>query len=628
MNYLMSYCNSNNRNHDLAGRLARAALLACLLPGLVAAQGSRDADDATDSMLYRGEILLRNGSYAVAAEILQMADGVDREDGIVGASRAYAMMGNMQEAVRVCEEAIEDGDYGRFPLISTQLAEVERARGRSDRALEILEAVIEDNFEPPVRALVQYGSLLQFRGRRQEAVGYLDRAAQRYNDGMVFAPEEVTMVALASWLLGNYHDASSLFNEATRADPDNLEAHVLWADLFYEKYNPADAELGYQDALEINSRYVPALVGITKANGNERGLERALMVNPNSTLALEAQAGMLISQGDKEEGVDRLEQALELNPESLSALGALASLAALEERMDDFAEYQARVEAFSPGNAELLGIVAKAFGDDYRFAEAVEYARAAIELDPEYWEGYTLLGSNLIRLGEEDEGKRYLEIGFDNDPFNVMASNMLTLFDSLEDFETRESEHFTVRMTGRDVDVLWPYLEPLLEESWDTLTAKYDFEPEGPILIEIFDRKEDFSVRSVGLPSIGPLVGICFGKVITLISPDTLVANWQEIVWHEFSHIITLQMTRNRLPRWLSEGVAVWEEGRRGRTGGASRGWTWCAPPRRTSCCRWGGWTPALGTPRMPPTCPSPIFSPIWWLISSPASSASTSWWN
>jgi Tfp pilus assembly protein PilF len=67
-------------------------------------------------------------------------------------------------------------------------------------------------------------------------------------------------------------------------------------------------------------------------------------------------------------------------------------------------------------------------------------------------------------------------------------------------------------------------------------------------------------VRSVGLPDIGPLVGICFGKVITLISPDTLTANWQEIVWHEFMHVITLQMTQNRMPRWLSEGISVWEE--------------------------------------------------------------------
>jgi len=134
----------------------------------------------------------------------------------------------------------------------------------------------------------------------------------------------------------------------------------------------------------------------------------------------------------------------------------------------------------------------------------------------------------------------------------------------LETYATLESEHFKVHMSENDADVLWPYLEPLLEESWVTLTEKYGFEPEGPILIEVFEKSEDFAVRSVGLPDIGPLVGICFGKVITLISPDTLSANWQEIVWHEFMHVITLQMTGNRMPRWLSEGISVYEE-REGR---------------------------------------------------------------
>jgi len=257
-------------------------------------------------------------------------------------------------------------------------------------------------------------------------------------------------------------------------------------------------------------------------------------------------------------------QVLALNPESLKTLSILAAQAALNERMDEYENYYQQVQAFSPGNAQFLGDIADAFGNNYRFTEAVEYARAALEADPEYWQGYTLLGNNLIRLGEEEEGKANLEIGFENDPFNVMTSNMLKVFDTLETYATLESEHFKVHMSERDADILWPYLEPLLEEAWDTLTEKYAFEPEGPILIEVFENSEDFAVRSVGLPDIGPLVGICFGKVVTLISPDTLTANWQEIVWHEFMHVITLQMTENRMPRWLSEGISVWEE-REGR---------------------------------------------------------------
>ena len=141
-----------------------------------------------------------------------------------------------------------------------------------------------------------------------------------------------------------------------------------------------------------------------------------------------------------------------------------------------------------------------------------------------------------------------------------MTSNTLKVFDTLATYETLESEHFKVQMSSKDADILWPYLEPLLEEAWTTLSGKYGFEPESPVLIQVFENSEDFAVRSVGLPDIGPLVGICFGKVITLISPDTLTANWQEIVWHEFMHVITLQMTQNRMPRWLSEGISVWEE--------------------------------------------------------------------
>ena len=35
------------------------------------------------------------------------------------------------------------------------------------------------------------------------------------------------------------------------------------------------------------------------------------------------------------------------------------------------------------------------------------------------------------------------------------------------------------------------------------------------------------------------------------------------MLWHEFVHVITLQKTGNRLPRWLSEGISVYEETRR-----------------------------------------------------------------
>lgn len=550
-----------NLNHCNKFLTTVTAIFCCVFAAGISAQPQTNTGE---SPLFRGEQLLLNGSYAAAADIFQMADGLDRNEGIVGASKAFFMMGNTLEAINIAESVIEDDDFASYPLVSTQLAEIKRAIGQSSEAISILAEVVEGQFEPPVRTLVQYGSLLQLVGRKVEAQEVLDQAVQRYNNGLVFASEDVAMVALASWLMGNFHDANSLFDEATRANPNNLEAHVLWGDLFLEKYNATDAERSYQDALDINGRYVPALVGIARVVGDERALQRALAINPNSVIAMEAYGQLLLMASREEDAMDYFQRVLNINSESLKTLSVLAAQAALNQRDDEYEQYKAQVDAFSPNNPQFLGDIADTFGNNYLFTEAVEMARAAIESDPEYWQGYTLLGSNLIRLGEEEEGKANLEIGYENDPFNVLTSNMLKVFDTLETYATLESEHFKVHMSENDADILWPYLEPLLEESWDTLTAKYGYEPEGPILIEVFENSEDFAVRSVGLPDIGPLVGICFGKVVTLISPDTLSANWQEIVWHEFMHVITLQMTNNRMPRWLSEGISVWEE-REGR---------------------------------------------------------------
>ena len=36
--------------------------------------------------------------------------------------------------------------------------------------------------------------------------------------------------------------------------------------------------------------------------------------------------------------------------------------------------------------------------------------------------------------------------------------------------------------------------------------------------------------------------------------------NWGSTLWHEFTHVITLQMTDNKVPRWFSEGLSVFEE--------------------------------------------------------------------
>jgi len=109
------------------------------------------------------------------------------------------------------------------------------------------------------------------------------------------------------------------------------------------------------------------------------------------------------------------------------------------------------------------------------------------------------------------------------------------------------------------------YVPQLAKESLAALSQRWEFTPKGPILVEMFPNHDDFAVRTLGLPGMIGALGACFGRVITIDSPRARAPgsfNWGETLWHEMAHVITLQLSNNRLPRWLSEGASVYEERR------------------------------------------------------------------
>jgi tetratricopeptide (TPR) repeat protein len=56
---------------------------------------------------------------------------------------------------------------------------------------------------------------------------------------------------------------------------------------------------------------------------------------------------------------------------------------------------------------------------------------------------------------------------------------------------------------------------------------------------------------------------VCFGQLVAQDSPSARPAgefNWGTTLWHEYTHVITLQITDHLIPRWFSEGLSVFEE--------------------------------------------------------------------
>jgi tetratricopeptide (TPR) repeat protein len=197
-----------------------------------------------------------------------------------------------------------------------------------------------------------------------------------------------------------------------------------------------------------------------------------------------------------------------------------------------------------------------------RYNESVSFLRESIKLSPRLWSSHLALGIGLLRLGKMDEGRNELEVAFKGDPFNVWAKNTLDLLDSMVEYRATKHGDFIIKAAAKENDVLAGYAAELLEEAQRKLSAKYRFTPRGPISIEIFPNHEDFAVRALGLPGLGAL-GVCFGQVIAQDSPSARPGgqfNWGSTLWHEYTHVITLQITDHLVPRWFSEGLSVFEE--------------------------------------------------------------------
>ncbi len=147
----------------------------------------------------------------------------------------------------------------------------------------------------------------------------------------------------------------------------------------------------------------------------------------------------------------------------------------------------------------------------------------------------------------------------------MVAYNLTTLHDRIAGFRTLEGDGFLVRMDPKEAELYGRRVLDLLGRARKTLSERYGAEPPAPVIVEIFPQRREFAVRTFGLPGADGLLGVCFGRVITANSPasqGTHPANWEAVLWHEFCHVVTLSKTRNKMPRWLSEGISVYEEER------------------------------------------------------------------
>jgi tetratricopeptide (TPR) repeat protein len=90
------------------------------------------------------------------------------------------------------------------------------------------------------------------------------------------------------------------------------------------------------------------------------------------------------------------------------------------------------------------------------------------------------------------------------------------------------------------------------------MAQRYGFVPADRVIVELYADKDLYSTRTVGVPGLGAS-GVCFGSVITALSPSAMERNWGMTLQHELGHVFALQLSKSRVPRWFTEGLSEYE---------------------------------------------------------------------
>lgn len=518
------------------------------------------------------------GPAVVAAIALCLTTAPARAAELADAQKLYRS-GKYAECLAACAAGIEENRWSEGWWLLKVRAEL--TVGAHADALKTYQAAQERHrFSLPLRWLGF--EVLRANGRADEAKAALEAlvAAGERSPGRL--SEAAGRVAVGRAVLAGGGDARQVletyYDKAKKDEPTSAEPYLAAGDLALAKHDYALAAEAFRDAVKRSPDDPDAHLGLARSFDNDAeaasaALGKALGLNPRHVDSLLFRADNLIDREDYAAAEADLAAVLAVNPKHALAWAYRAVLAHLAG--DREAEANHRAAALStwatdPAVDHLIGAKLSA---KYRFAEGAEHQRRALAADPEYRPANVQLCQDLLRLGQEDEGWRRAAEAFKADPYDVVAYNLVTLRDTLSTYRTLTDGHFVVRMDPREADVYGGRVLRLLARAREQLCRRYGVELAGPVTVEIFPRKADFAIRTFGLPGGDGFLGVCFGPVVTVNSPASRAAhpaNWEAILWHEFCHTVTLAKTRNKMPRWLSEGISVYEERRENPAWGQS----------------------------------------------------------
>ncbi|MCB9916165.1 MAG: tetratricopeptide repeat protein [Planctomycetes bacterium] len=549
----------------------------------VQAQGE-DLDQLLALERREADRLRRRGDYAEARKLLGEHLRDDEGDATSRAllARVALDQADWTRAERYAERAFADAQDGAQRVAAGSVwVELLLALGRAEEAEGVLrdfEHDLDPERDPEAAWLM--AAVRRARGAEEAAELLLRRGA---SGEQADRWQQQLARARCRRALGDLEGADRALIAADRQarEGEGEEPAVLAelgslyfeADREVEEGASRSASKAYDAALAIDATNEAALLGqfeVHRTNWMRQKrsagefLERALEARPDSIDArlAEVSSRLVVGRLDAARvGLRRLEG---LAPARRDVRALRAALDWIEHDREGCEALLAELAAERPRDSAPERTVGQHLVELYRFAEALPFAERAVERDPSDYMAWTLLGRARANTGDEPGALEALvrsevEGGLRQDAWR---RNMRLVLERLaRDYVEKDFGELSFAWMPDAAAVLETYLEPFYREAREELAERYGYTPE-PTHIEVFRAHEDFSVRSTGFQGF-PALGVCFGPVVTAVSPLSELRrsfSWARTSFHEFTHVIHLGLSHNRCPRWITEGLATWEE--------------------------------------------------------------------
>ncbi len=485
----------------------------------------------------------------------------------LGQTRAQYYAGQYEEALQAASKGRENSPWDKdwWQLEGEILTTI----GEYEKAFSLLkEGVDRQPYDLRLRLSLRKAALfadeMEFAERQDREISSIISSSNRYRiqaDTLVAIGEAALTMGIEPRLI-----LENFFKKAQRETNPPASAFLAMGRLALDKGDYKLASKTYQEGLQIFPENPDLWFGLASSflNGDRTQMaanaDKALAINKHHLPTLLLLADHLIDAEAYDEAQLNLDKILHVNDRHPQAHALKAAIAFIQEDEEQGDAHRERALSTWSRNPEVDYLIGKKLSQKYRFLEGSAFQREALLSDRDFSPARIQLAQDLLRLDRDTEGWELASEAHEEDPYDITAYNLVSLHDKLDEFVTLETDRFRIKMAAKEAPIYGERALKLLEDAYQSLSSKYGIELDHRVTVEIYDNPSDFQVRTFGMPGNPGFLGVCFGPVFTMNSPASQRANWESVMYHEFCHVITLSITRNRMPRWLSEGISVYEE--------------------------------------------------------------------